>query len=265
MKYSGKTAFITGGASGIGKYLTEHLTANGAVVVCADINANAGTTFVKGLNQSVPAPIAHFLQLDVTKRDAVFDAFERAHSMITKVDPKARLDFVFPNAGVAARGFPYQQGGVNLSPINVNLIGVIYTIEAAVRYFRTHDVHPGRIVVTASLSSVFPLNTDPLYTASKAGVLALVRATAAQTVRDNIYVNAVGPGFTLTPLIPPEVERKLRRLGLSTTRDTVIRAFELFLDPSSKLYGQFAQAVDDEVVLCEYPTPNFKSHHNAKL
>lgn len=73
-----------------------------AVVVCADINANAGTTFVKELNQSVPAPIAHFLQLDVTKRDAVFDAFERAHSMITKVDPKARLDFVFPSV------FPYR-------------------------------------------------------------------------------------------------------------------------------------------------------------
>lgn len=105
-----------GGASGIGKYLTEHLIANGfvshrhsvhlpsspvstsAVVVCADINTNAGTAFVQELNNSAPAPIAHFLQLDVTKRDAVLDAFEQAHSMITKVDRTAKLDFVFPSA-----------------------------------------------------------------------------------------------------------------------------------------------------------------------
>lgn len=68
-----------------------------AVVVCADVNANAGEAFVKNLNKDTSAPVARFLQLDVTKRDAVFDAFEQAHSSITKVDPKAKLDFIFPS------------------------------------------------------------------------------------------------------------------------------------------------------------------------
>lgn len=78
-------------------HLSSSSKSTSAVVVCADINTNAGTAFVKELNKSAPAPIAHFLQLDVTKRDAVFDAFEQAHSMITKVDPTAKLDFVFPS------------------------------------------------------------------------------------------------------------------------------------------------------------------------
>lgn len=66
-------------------------------MVCADINTDTGTAFVKELNKEVPAPVAHFLQLDVTNRDAVFDAFEQAHSRITKVDPNAKLDFIFPS------------------------------------------------------------------------------------------------------------------------------------------------------------------------
>ncbi|KAJ7615536.1 hypothetical protein FB45DRAFT_1035516 [Roridomyces roridus] len=69
----------------------------------------------------------------------------------------------------------------------VNLIGVVYTMQAAIAHFREFKTG-GRILVTASQSSLHPMRAEPLYTASKHGVVGLVRATAMRTAREGIFI-----------------------------------------------------------------------------
>lgn len=102
-------------------------------MVCADVNTDAGTAFVKELNQEVPAPVAHFLQLDVTNRDAVFDAFDQAHSRITKVDPKAKLDFIFPSV------YSYRSSGRDL--IFLMFLGTLASQLAVFRINRVESMY----------------------------------------------------------------------------------------------------------------------------
>ncbi|KAJ7910579.1 hypothetical protein B0H13DRAFT_1876681 [Mycena leptocephala] len=135
------------------------------------------------------------VKADVTKRDNVVDMFR--------------------NAGVAALGFPDNPGRPDVSPITVNIVG---------------------IVVTASQSSLHPFGGEPVYTASKHGVLGLVRTTALRTEHEKIFIkfhslSAVGPGSTSSALMPPEIEAGMNARGWKVSKDTNILVIE-FESPS---------------------------------
>ncbi|KAJ7634830.1 NAD(P)-binding protein [Roridomyces roridus] len=249
--YDGRKALVTGAASGIGKHLAYHLVEQGARVLCSDINETAGNAAVAELNRGRPAEVAYFVKADVTNWLEMVELFRRAVSIF-----EGNLDFVFANAGTAALGFPDQAGPPNFTPIMVNLVGVMYTIQVAVNHFREFKT-PGRIVVTASQSSLHPFSGEPVYTASKFGVLGLVRATAPRTVREKILINAVGPGSTTTALMPPDIEALMNASGLKVSKETIMKAFDLFLTPECKYSGQFAEAVGDNVSLYKFPIPSF--------
>jgi NAD(P)-dependent dehydrogenase (short-subunit alcohol dehydrogenase family) len=248
--YQGRKGLITGAASGIGKALSTHIIRNGGRVICADINRSTGEAALQTLNTgATQSPSAYFLHTDVSDWDSVNGTFQRAEELLG-----GPLDFVIPNAGKTSFGFPDAEGKPDVSTLQVNLIGVLYTMQAAINHYRTHATQ-GHIVVTASETSLHPFAGEPIYTASKHAVLGLVRATAARTEAESILINAVGPGSVTTPLMPPHLEEIFNSHGWKTPMETVIRAFDLFLNPNNRLSGQFAEAVGDSVSLYKFPTP----------
>ncbi len=191
-RYEGRAVLVTGGGSGIGEACCVRLAAEGAKVAVLDIDGGKAETVAAGLG-----PEAIALQLDVSDAAAVEAAIAE---VVRRLGP---LKLAVNNAGI---------GGARLAPeetpldqwertIAVNLSGVFYCLKA--EHPRLLAAGGGAIVNTASVLSVVASPANPAYVAAKHGVLALTRTCALAWGRQGIRVNAVGPGFTPTPLTAP--------------------------------------------------------------
>jgi NAD(P)-dependent dehydrogenase (short-subunit alcohol dehydrogenase family) len=187
----GKTAIVTGGASGIGRALCEQLGMRGAVLTVADIDPEKLEETVSALTRR-GCDVRGAL-LDVTDHAAVkglVDATVAAHG---------RLDYIFNNAGIAVLGetqdFSYDDWH---RVIDVNLYGVVHGVMAAypVMIRQGH----GHIVNTASAAGLFPSAKEISYTASKHGVVGLSTALRLEGSRHGVRVSVVCPGFIETPI-----------------------------------------------------------------
>ncbi len=204
-RFDGRTAVITGGASGIGLATARRLAAEGARVVVADIDGDAGqaaATEVDGL----------FVRTDVTVADQVEALFERT------VQTYGRVDVAFNNAGIS----PPEDDSVLTTGMDVwrtvqevNLTSVYLCCQAVLPHMRRAG--RGSIINTASFVAVMGAATSQIaYTASKGGVLAMSRELGVQFAREGIRVNALCPGPVDTPLLQQlfaaDTERAQRRL-----------------------------------------------------
>ena len=184
MTFNGKTAIVTGGASGIGKAVVERLASEGASVIVADLDEAAG--------EKVAADAGgRFVRLDVSSADE-WDAF------LADVDA---LDIIHLNAGVTT------QNGDLLSlteaqyrrVMGANVDGVVYGARAAARSMA--KTGGGAIVCTASVAGLIGFSPDPIYTLTKHAVVGFVRAMAQPLAAHGITINAVNPGIVETPLV----------------------------------------------------------------
>jgi NAD(P)-dependent dehydrogenase (short-subunit alcohol dehydrogenase family) len=185
---SGKSAFVTGGASGIGAAAVRRLAAAGAQVAVVDRD--------EGGAQKVADEVGGFaIAADVTDLDAVTATVAAAEERF------GRLDVVFLNAGITAG----QSGieGLDLEGyrriMGVNVDHVVFGLTAAVPALRRAG--GGHIVATSSLAGLTGMPGDALYTLSKHAVVGYVRSAAPTLAAEGIRVNAVCPGFADTPLI----------------------------------------------------------------
>jgi len=201
----GRTAVVTGGASGIGLATSRRLASEGATVVIGDLDA--------GLGKSVAAELdGVFVQTDVTSADDVDALFAAAY------DVGGRLDVAFNNAGIS----PPDDDSILVTGIDawrkvqeVNLTSVYLCCRAAIPYMQRGG--KGSIINTASFVAVLGSATSQIsYTASKGGVLAMSRELGVQFAREGIRVNALCPGPVNTPLLQElfakDPERAARRL-----------------------------------------------------
>jgi NAD(P)-dependent dehydrogenase (short-subunit alcohol dehydrogenase family) len=179
---TGKTAIVTGGASGIGAAVCAALREEGIRVACLDRKAGGVADLV--------------LECDVSDESSVAQATAEA------VDGLGGLDYAFLNAGIGAQG-PI----LDVSPaewdriLGVNLRGVFLTLQQAARAMR--DRGGGSIVVTSSSAGILADFGIVPYSVSKMGVRQLVRVSARELGPLGIRVNAVAPGLTRTALSAP--------------------------------------------------------------
>ena len=181
-----KPVVVTGAASGIGRAVAERFVAAGAPVTLIDIDEEKLLPLARDLGASARV-------LDVTDEDAVASLFGDA-------DPG--FEVVVANAGIALppAGVHEISGREWRRVIDVNLSGAFNTVGAAARRMMADGIE-GRIVVTASMSGLVPEPFATAYTASKFGVVGLVKAAAVELARHGILVNAVCPGDIDTPLL----------------------------------------------------------------
>jgi NAD(P)-dependent dehydrogenase (short-subunit alcohol dehydrogenase family) len=188
--FEGKTAIVTGGASGIGKALSEQLSQSGVYVIVTDINADGVDRVVKGIIAS--GGKAEGLRLDVSKADEV-------KALVESTDAKRGLDFMFNNAGIGIGG---EVRAMELDTwhkvADVNYWGVVNGTVAAYKAMIKRG--KGHIVNTASGAGLMPTPLSIPYTATKYAVIGMTVALRAEAVGLGVNVSVVCPGFIDTPI-----------------------------------------------------------------
>ena len=186
----GRTAVVTGGASGIGLATAKRLASEGANVVIADTNADSGTAAAEAVG-------GLFVSTDVTDADQVENLFQ------TAFDTYGSVDVAFNNAGVS----PPADASITETGLDVwrkvqdiNLTSVYLCSKAALTYMRRQG--RGSIINTASFVALMGSATSQIsYTASKGGVLAMSRELGVEFAKEGIRVNALCPGPVNTELL----------------------------------------------------------------
>lgn len=190
MRFQGRTAVVTGGASGIGAAAARRFHAEGANVVIADLNDEGGRALAAELGDGR----ALYRTCDVGTWAQVEALMDHA------ADAFGGLDIVFNNAGIGSFA-----STADLTPemwrrvIEVDLDGVFYGCKAALPHFRARG--RGAVVNTASISGMYADYGFAAYNAAKAAVINYTRAFAIDHARENIRCNAVCPGPVDTPII----------------------------------------------------------------
>lgn len=234
----GKTAVVTGGANGIGEAYVRALTKAGAFVVIADLDAEEGARLEKELGSSVK-----FAKCNVTVWADQLAAFKTAIASSSS----GRVDIVVANAGISGADSVFfndveaeEPEEPKLNILNVNLIGVLYTVKLALHYFRRqHALNKGDpldqvLVLQGSLAGYLDLPGAIQYTASKFGLRGMMRALRKTEHAHNIRVNYIGPWFVETKILSKQAVQHLTSQGISfaTVEDAGQCLIRIVSDPS---------------------------------
>lgn len=173
MRLDGKVAIVTGAGSGIGKATVALFRSEGATVIGADLNGAD-------------------VDCDAGDDAAVRALIDRA------VADHGRLDIVFANAGISGglKSIFDQTAEDWTDLLRTNLIGPFLAIKHAAPVMA--EASGGSIICTASVAGLRSGAGGPAYSASKAGVISLVRTAAQQLTGSNVRVNAICPGLIET-------------------------------------------------------------------
>jgi NAD(P)-dependent dehydrogenase (short-subunit alcohol dehydrogenase family) len=203
-------AIITGGASGLGHAVAQHLVAHGGRVALFDVNDEKGQAAAKELGDA-----ARFLKTDVTSEDGVVANAAAAR------DAMGGLNVVMNCAGILGAGRVLgKEGPMKLgnfqTTVMVNLVGSFNVAKAGAALMQTNDPgedgERGVIVNTASVAAYEGQIGQAAYSASKGGVVGMTLPMARELSRFGIRVMTIAPGIFWTPMVdgmPPQVQESL--------------------------------------------------------
>lgn len=189
MRFTGKVAIVTGGASGIGKATARRLGVEGCRVLIADVAANGPQVAEEMVAEGLDVI---FQEADVSQESQVAALVE------TVLKKWQRLDVMVANAGIGGRGLADETRQEDWERVmGINLTGVFFCTKHAVPAMRRTG--GGAIVNTASVMGlVAPRGAVP-YASTKGAVVNMTRATAVDYARENVRINAVCPGHLEAP------------------------------------------------------------------
>lgn len=186
MRFDGKVAIVTGGASGIGRATAARFAAEGATVIVGDIDETGGAALADASDGRI-----RFLRTDVSQEDDIRALIEAARAA-------GGPDILFNNAGA---------GGLRAKIDEIDAAGWDATMALLLRSVALGMRHAapvmaakggGAIVNTASVAALAAGAAPTAYSVAKAGVLHLTQVGAADLAKHRIRVNAVLPGFIAT-------------------------------------------------------------------
>jgi 3-hydroxybutyrate dehydrogenase len=221
--FSGRTAVVTGAASGIGRAIAADLAAGGARVVVADLDGGAGLALASEVG-------GIFQKTDVSSRDdcrALIDRATREFGGIDILVNNAGLQHVAPIEEFPEEKWEYL--------IRVMLVGAFYLTKYAIPHMYAKGW--GRVINVSSVHGLVASPYKSAYVAAKHGLNGLTKAVALEAAEKGVTVNAICPSYVRTPLVEKQIADQARVHGMS--EDAVVRdvmlapaAIKRLLDPS---------------------------------
>jgi dihydroanticapsin dehydrogenase len=214
-RLAGRRALLVGAATGIGRATAVRLAAEGADVVIADINTEAGPVTAGEARRpagdaggQTGGGRAWFLPVDVADEDSVREMVGEAARLL------GGLDTVVNCAGILHMG-PVDTLPARLwaRTFEVNVLGQFLVVKYAVPHLRAGP--GGAIVNMASAAGIKSGPGETAYSASKGAIIAFSRTLAGELAPDGIRVNAMCPGFVDTPFNDPAIEYMGGRAALT--------------------------------------------------
>ena len=236
MELKNKVAFVTGGAQGIGRTISEELARIGAHVVLGDVNLEGAQATAEAIN--ISGGSASAVKIDVSNATEVREVFDFI------IKDKKPVDILVNNAGITRDGLMVRMKESDWDLVlDINLKGSFLCSQQAAKQMMKQK--SGAIVNIASIVGVMGNFGQANYSASKAGVIGLRKTLAREVASRGIRVNAIAPGFIdteMTRVLDEEVRQKLieqiplARLGLP---EDVARCVNFLVsDKSSYITGQ---------------------------
>ena len=198
-KLEGRTALVTGGASGIGKAIAERFTEKGAYVIIADVNS-AGQDVADAIDGA-------FLQVDLADSQQTRDVAQRA------LQEHGKVDVLVNNAGIQhvapIEEFPEERWAELLQ---VMLFAPFQLTKYLLPGMKERGW--GRIINMSSIHGLIASPNKSAYTAAKHGIIGLTRAVAVEAGAYGITANAICPSFVRTPLVENQLPDLARMAGV---------------------------------------------------
>ncbi|WP_425983009.1 SDR family NAD(P)-dependent oxidoreductase [Brevundimonas sp. TWP1-2-1b1] len=188
-RFEGRTAVVTGGASGLGKASAARIVAEGGMVVLWDLNADA----LKATAEEVGA--THVVALDVSDADAVAAAAEQSNTAL------GRIDILIASAGITGATVPVHEFPIDSwkRVVDINLNGVFYCSRAIVPFMLANGY--GRIVNVASVAGKEGNPNASAYSASKAGVIGFTKSLGKELAGKGVIANSLTPATFESPIL----------------------------------------------------------------
>ncbi|NRF95497.1 SDR family oxidoreductase [Paenibacillus frigoriresistens] len=191
MNLAGKTAIVTGGSSGIGEAIVRLFAANGVKVVIADWNEQEAVRLADELMSSGQHVVS--VKSDVSRAADVQSLIQET------VQRFGQLDILVNNAAVILPKFIEEVEEAEWDRLlNINLKSVYLTVKHSLPYLKKSR---GTIVNMASLNGLIGQKMNPVYAATKGGIVAMTKALALDYASDGVRVNCICPAGVSTPLL----------------------------------------------------------------
>lgn len=214
MRLDSKVAFITGGASGIGKSIAECYASVGAKIAIVDLNLDHAKAVADEIAKRFGVKTLS-LKVDVSDEAEVNQAVDQCAADL------GGIDILNANAGIqiiqSFVDFDYQAWK---KLIDIHIGGSFLTAKAAMRHMIKQG-RGGRIIVTGSVHSYQASKEKSAYVTAKHGQLGMVRAIAKEGAKYQITANLIAPGFVRTPLVDKQIPEQAKLLGI--TEEEVVK------------------------------------------